>query len=122
MRATKREDIMSWASNSFRIMASAAALILFGFTVGWLGKDRYGVPIVSHPSQNAPAVVTAGSTGSQVVGTKYNVEIRDRSGKLVAPIQQFDSEADARQFIHDLQAAQSSQGGELNVVPAVNKF
>jgi anti-sigma factor RsiW len=123
MRATRREDFMSWGGNALRILTSAAALILFGFTVGWLGKDRYnGVPVVSHPSsQNVPSVVQAGSTGGSIAGPKFNVEIRDRTGKLVA-VQQFDSEADARQFIHDIQTAQTSSGGELNVVPTINKF
>jgi hypothetical protein len=122
MRATRREDFLSWGGNILRITASAAALILFGFTVGWMGKDRYpGVPIVPHVSQNTSQIAGTG-LGAPTVATKYNVEVRDRNGKLLT-VQQFDSLDEAKQFAHDVQAAQSSPNGtDWNVVPAVNKF
>jgi len=125
MRASRREDFISWAGNALRIGASAAALILFGISVGWMGKDRYGgTPVVSHSSQtDVQHVASSGLGAGATPATKYNVELRDRSGKLIAPIQQFDSLEDARQFAHDVQAGQSSPGGaDWNVEPAVNKF
>src|SRR5580704_1564090 len=74
MRATRREDFMSWGSNILRITASAAALILFGFTVGWMGRDRYpGVPVVAHPSQGESAIATS-NVGESPASLKYNVE------------------------------------------------
>jgi anti-sigma factor RsiW len=124
MRASRREDFMSWAANALRIGASAAALILFGISVGWMGKDRYGgTPVVSHSSQSEVQHVASSPLGGATPAMKYNVEFRDRSGKLIAPIQQFDSLEDARQFAHDVQAGQTSaSGADLNVEPAGNKF
>jgi carotenoid cleavage dioxygenase-like enzyme len=122
MRATRREDLMSWGSNILRIVASAAALILFGFTVGWMGRDRYsGVPVVAHPSQGESAIATS-NVGGSPASLKYNVEFFDRNGKLLN-IQQFNSKEEAEQFKHDFDAAQASPGGsDWNVVPTINKF
>jgi hypothetical protein len=121
MRASRRADIMGWASNALRIAASAAALILFGFSVGWLGRDRYtGVPVVQHPSMDQGHVATAGD-GGVTPQIKYNVYVRDPSGKLLT-IQQFDTEAEAQQFEHDLQSPQPQSTGDNNIQPSVNKF
>jgi anti-sigma factor RsiW len=123
MRATRREDFMSWGGNFLRIAASAAALILFGVTVGWMGRDRYhGMPVVSHPSQNESQMASSG-LGAAPASGQFNVEVRDRSGNLLAPIQQFGSLQEAKQFAHDVQADQSSPTGtDWNVVPEINKF
>jgi anti-sigma factor RsiW len=120
MRATRREDFMSWGGNILRIAASAAALILFGFSVGWMGRDRYsGVPVVSHSSQNTSQMA---STDIAPAAMKYNVYVRNPSGKLVT-VEQFDSLEEAQQFKHDFEAAQSSpNGNDLNVVQTSNKF
>jgi hypothetical protein len=62
-------------------------------------------------------VVEPGNTAG-----KIDVEVRDRTGKLVT-VQRFDSMDDARQFIHDLQTPQTPAGaGDSNVSPATNKF
>jgi len=123
MRATRREDLMSWGGNILRIAASAAALILFGFSVGWMGRDRYqGVPVVPHPSQNTSQTASTGGLGVSPAALKYNVYVRDPNGKLVT-VQQFDTLEQAQQFKRDMEAAQSSPGGtDWNVVPTVNKF
>ncbi|MGD0390887.1 MAG: hypothetical protein ABSC42_18235 [Tepidisphaeraceae bacterium] len=125
MRATRREDFMYWVGNAVRIVASAAALILFGFTVGWLGRDRYsGVPNMASMPSSAPHIAAAGSGGNIGIplANKVAVEVRDRSGKLVM-VKQFDSMDDARRFVQDVQAAQSAapSGGDSNIVPT-NKF
>ena len=89
MRATRREDFLSWGGNILRIAASAAALILFGFSVGWMGRDRSsGVPIVSHPSQISPQMAI--DRHRSTAALKYNVYVRDPNGKLVT-VQQFDT-------------------------------
>jgi hypothetical protein len=122
MRASRREDFMSWGGNILRICASAAALILFGFSVGWMGRDRYkGVPIVTHPSQDSSQIAAAPLGGSPA-GLKYNVYVRDPSGNIVT-VQQFDSLEQAQQFKRDFDAARSSpNGSDWNVVPTINKF
>jgi anti-sigma-K factor RskA len=124
MRASRREDFMSWAGNALRIGASAAALILFGVSVGWMGKDRYGgAPVVSHSTPSDVPHTASSVLDGTTPAMKYNVELRDRSGKLLAPIQEFDTLEEARQFAHDVQAGQTSPGGaDWNVEPAVNKF
>ena len=123
MRATRREDFMYWIGNAARIVASAAALILFGFTVGWLGRDRYnGVPIANMPTSGSH-IAAAGSGPQLPLASKYAVEVHDRTGKLVT-VQEFDSMEDARRFVHDIQAAQSAapSGGDSNISPALDKF
>ncbi len=122
MCATRREDLMSWGGNILRIAASAAALILFGFSVGWMGRDRYqGVPVISHSTQDVSKTASTGLGGS-TAALKYNVYVRDPNGKLVT-VQQFDSLEQAQQFKRDMEAAQSSPGGaDWNVVPTINKF
>ncbi|MGD0770773.1 MAG: hypothetical protein ABSB42_21535 [Tepidisphaeraceae bacterium] len=123
MRASRREDFMSWTGNALRIVASVAALILFGFTVGWLGRDRFnGAPSLANMPSSAPHMATAGSGGIPLT-SKIAVEVHDRSGKLVT-VQEFDSMEDARRFVHDVQAAQSAapSGGDSNLGPAMDKF
>jgi anti-sigma factor RsiW len=122
MRGMRRDDFMYWIGNSARIVASAAALILFGFTVGWLGRDHFNaVPIANIPTSGSH-MATAGS-GGLPLASKIAVEVHDRSGKLIA-VQEFDSMEDARRFVHDIQAAQSAapSGGDSNISPAMDKF
>jgi anti-sigma factor RsiW len=121
MRATRREDIMSWMSNALRIVGAAAALILFGFTVGWVGHNRYpGVPTISMPPTGSH--VTASSGSPLPLTTKYAVEVHDRSGKLVVVLQ-FDSKEEAQQFVRDLSAQSAPPGGIDSIsVPPLDKF
>jgi hypothetical protein len=85
-----------------------------------MGRDRYsGVPVVSHSSQNTSQMA---STDIAPAAMKYNVYVRNPSGKLVT-VEQFDSLEEAQQFKHDFEAAQSSpNGNDLNVVQTSNKF
>jgi anti-sigma factor RsiW len=115
MRSTRRDDILGWAHNALRIFASAAALILFGFAVGWMGHDRYtGVPITNVSSSNpANRVVSAESPLGGGGSGQVDVEIRDRQGKVIA-VKRFDSMKDAQQFIHDFQAGPDDTSGVPN--------
>ncbi|MGA2439354.1 MAG: hypothetical protein ABSH08_00215 [Tepidisphaeraceae bacterium] len=124
MRATRREDFMSWTSNALRIVASAAALILFGFTVGWLGRDRFNAaPNLANMPSSAPHVAGVGDNMGIPLANKVAVEVRDRSGKLVM-VKQFDSMEDARLFVQAVQAGQlaAPSGGDSNVIPSMDKF
>jgi hypothetical protein len=118
-RATRREDIMGWASNALRIVASAAALILFGFTVGWFGKDRMnGVPIIPAPSgYNQP------TPAGMVDGGGATVEVTGSNGKKVDI--KFNTYEEAEKFVHDVQSEQSATpaGGDTNPAPQpLDKF
>lgn len=121
MRASRREDLMSWGGNALRIITSAAALILFGFTVGWMGHNRYqGVQVVDHPSQNSSQMASSGIDASSL---KYDVYVRDNNGNLLIPVQRFDNLKDAEQFESDLRSARTlPNGGDWTVAPATNKF
>jgi hypothetical protein len=97
MRATRREDIMEWAFNGLRIVASAAALILFGFAVGWMGRDRmYATPVTSL-SSNPTQVVSA--SNMPMSSPQWQVEMRNENGKIVK-VFTFGTEEEARQFIN----------------------
>ncbi len=110
---------MGWAFNGLRIVASAAALILFGFTVGWLGRDRmYATPISSLASSGTQSVVPAGM-GAPLT-RQWNVEMRDGNGKIVN-IFTFNSEAEAKQWIQEW-ANHSSGLGDSTGVPSPDKF
>ena len=126
MRATRREDILGWANNALRILASAAALILFGFAVGWMGHDRYhGIPapIASGPSSTTPVVASSPLGGGGGASAKVAVQIHDPSGKVIA-VKEFDTLEEAQQFVHDVQAAQAAtpNGNDLNGVPTLNRY
>jgi anti-sigma factor RsiW len=128
MRATRREDIMYWVGNAARIVASAAALILFGFTVGWLGRDHYNaVPNMAGDISTVPShrMAEAGNSLEVPVVHKAAVYLKftDSAGKVVA-VGPFDSEDEANQFVRDYQAAHSAApaGGDTNIVPPMDKF
>ena len=108
MRATRREDVLGWVNNALRICASAAALILFGIAVGWMGHDRYhGIPVIPPTSSNSPVVNASslGGGGGSSSG-KVAVEIHDPAGKVIA-VKEFDSLEQAQQFVREVQACAS---------------
>ncbi len=128
VRAAHRHDVISVLNRGFSIAAVAAACILFGFTVGWMGREKYlpGSP----QDQNNPMVQTVArntgvGNGSLAAGLgahgngKFVVEVRDDSGNVVA-VPQFESIEEARQFATDIQQVQANrqQVHEPVVVPA----
>jgi hypothetical protein len=125
MRSTRREDILGWANNALRIAASAAALILFGFAVGWMGHGRMdgaGIPVLPGPSSPGTSRTIADTLGSSIT-PKYEVTFFDASKKPVA-VMKFDTREEAERFIHDFQAAQSGAAGsnDTNTAPSGNRF
>jgi anti-sigma factor RsiW len=123
MRATRREDIMGWAFNGLRIVASAAALILFGFTVGWLGRDRmYATPISGMASGGSQQVVPASAGTMNMTSPQYNVEMLDGNGKIVK-IFTAHSEAEAMQFLQELKSHSAMQNsGDASGGSGPDKF
>ncbi|MGD0464258.1 MAG: hypothetical protein ABSB74_17380 [Tepidisphaeraceae bacterium] len=122
MRAARREDFLDRFHYISRIVTTVAALVLFGFTVGWLGRERYIVsPNTASVSSNPPIRV-ASSTGPQMpTGGKVLVQVDDGAGKLVNL--QFDSLDEANRFVHDFRAARAApDGGDSAIVPAMDKF
>jgi len=122
MRATRREDILSLGQRVLRFVTTAAALILFGFTVGWMGRERS--PVLPSPTSGSPAsqISSAGLLGPQTPAIKYIVKGMDKSGKWV-PIAQFDTQEQANQFIQDMRSHISAPtGDDSNAVPGMDKF
>jgi anti-sigma factor RsiW len=127
MRAARREDILDRVNWVLRVATTVAACIVFGFTVGWLGRERYipASPTLANLSQTAPIRATA-SEGPQMASSgKVPVYVYDGSGKLV-PVGQFNSLDEANQFAreYNAHAAQSATpaGGDSPIVPAMDKF
>ncbi len=121
--ASRREDLLDRWHYLSRIVTAVAALVLFGFTIGWLGRERYIVsPTTAIGSQFSPNHVA--SLGPQLpTGSKVSVEVDDGTGKLVNL--QFDSLDEANRFIHDFRAARAAappDGGDSAIVPAMDKF
>jgi hypothetical protein len=122
MRATRREDIFGWANNALRIFASAAALILFGIAVGWMGHDRvHGIPIIPNPNANNSAQTVSASTFGGGVKPGYQVIFRDPTGKPTAAMN-FATRDEAERFIRDLEAGQSNAQSQNDQpgVPTLN--
>ena len=124
-RSTRRDDILGWAHNALRIFASAAALILFGFAVGWMGHDRmHGIPVINNPGAvNTSPLVPAGFNAA---GPGYEVTFYDPTGKPVA-VMKFDTKEEAERFVRDAQAAQNKVNppaflNDLNGVPNPGRF
>jgi hypothetical protein len=124
MRASRREDLLDRWHYISRVVTTVAALILFGFTVGWLGRERY-IPspstagiIQSSPHQDASLV------GPQMpTGAKVSVEVDDGTGKLVKL--QFDTLDEANRFVRDFRAARSAappDAGDTATGSPMNKF
>lgn len=123
MRAARREDLMDRVHWITRMVTTVAALVLFGFTVGWLGRERYIVsPNLATVNSNSPIRMAAADGPQMPAGAKITVLVDDGSGKPI-PVQ-FDSMDEATRFLHDFRAPQSPApaGGDSPIVPAMDKF
>ncbi len=126
MRASRREDILDRWHYVSRIITTVAALILFGFTIGWLGRERYIVSPTSTASINSnQSNHMASSAGIPQMPSpgKVSVEVDDGTGKLVNL--QFDTVDEANRFVHDFRAAHTAtppDGGDSGIVAPMDKF
>jgi anti-sigma factor RsiW len=118
LRAAWRQDWISGINRMLRIGTVAAACILFGFTVGWFGRDSRlampasGIQVVANPDSSA-------GHGA----AKYVVDVRDDAGHTVAA-PQFDTMDEARRFAEDVARYQAGrqETHDGTVVPAVDHF
>jgi hypothetical protein len=118
LRAAWREDWMSGVNRVLRVGTVAAACILFGFTVGWFGRDsRLGLP-----ASGVQVVANPDASAGHGAG-KYVVDVRDDTGRTVAA-PQFDSLDEARRFADDVARYQAGrqETHDGTVVPAVDHF
>jgi anti-sigma factor RsiW len=125
MRASRREDLLDRWHYISRIVTTVAALILFGFTVGWLGRERYIVSPSSTASINSSQpnhMASSADIPQMTVPGKVSVEVDDGTGKLVNL--QFDTVDEANRFVHDFRAAHTPApaDGDSGAVPPTDKF
>jgi anti-sigma factor RsiW len=126
MRASRREDLLDRWHYVSRIITTVAALILFGFTVGWLGRERYIVSPTSTASinSNQPNHVASSLGIPQAPAPgKVSVEVDDGTGKLANF--QFDTLDEANRFVHDFRAnhpVTPPDTGDSGNVPPMDKF
>ena len=127
-----------------RYIGSAAAVILFSFSAGWLGKARVANQAPSgQPAQVAVQNENSGSidfTGNQGIGTLvsntlgtqnavrrpgenpagYQVALTDALGRIVA-VQHFNTSEEAREFSEDVSRWQRQQQQIRGAEPVVYK-
>jgi hypothetical protein len=122
VRGARRQEILSTVSRGFGILTTAAACILMGFTIGWLGRDRYtpgtNVGVGDNGSGSNVSIVSHDPS----INTPYVVYIRDGSGHVAQ--QNFSSEAEAESFARDVENAQATRRdvSQPMVVPTDVKF
>lgn len=123
MRSARREELFGNVNRIAKVLSTAAACILFGFTVGWLGRDRYtALQNLANINAATPMQLTSATSPHPTPGAKVPVYVYNGSGQLIAT-QQFDTVDEARQFVRDVQTAQASRpAGDGNVVPAMDHF
>ncbi|HEY1922251.1 MAG TPA: hypothetical protein VGG44_05755 [Tepidisphaeraceae bacterium] len=124
MRASRREDILDRWHYVSRIITTVAALILFGFTIGWMGRERYIVSPsnIANIGLNQPHQ-TASELPSMPTSNKVSVEVDDGTGKLTNF--QFDTVDEANRFVHDFRAAHSTtpaDPGDSGTAQPMDKF
>jgi hypothetical protein len=115
VRGARRQEVFAMVSKGMGILTTVAACILMGFTIGWLGHDRYNpgtgaVPTDSHGnvgnvSNVSDVRVVSPNSNSAAPGI---VDIRDSSGRVIAQ-QQFSSRDEAESFVRDFQNAQANR-------------
>jgi len=116
-QAATREVARSGRMRLFRQVAAAAACIMVGVLVGWMGHSRTELaqqPMISLDSANG---VTSRGTGGTLVSNNsirggneggFNVQITDDAGRVLA-VQHFDTLNEAREFSNDLSRWQARQ-------------
>jgi anti-sigma factor RsiW len=118
LRAAWRDDWMSGVRRILRVGIAAAACILFGFTVGWFGRDSR----LALPASGVQVLSNSDGTAGHGAG-KYVVDVRDDTGRTVAA-PQFDSFEEARRFADDVARYQAGrqESHDSTVVPAMDRF
>jgi anti-sigma factor RsiW len=109
LRAVRRQKIFNLINRASAIVSVAAACILFGFTVGWLGHERYLPPgsmqAAGNTNPNVQTVSNNVPSGAHPAN-KFVVNVHDSAGNVVAS-QTFDTLEEAQNFANDVNKAQA---------------
>jgi hypothetical protein len=120
IRESRKQSVREIAGNRLRGIASVAAMLLFGFGIGWYGRDKFpnlGSQLMTTPSSAVPASSMLGSSGL------WQVNIKDANGKVIAT-QRFNTREEAIRFADDINKAEASHptNYEMPLAPSGNQF
>jgi hypothetical protein len=121
LKNSRKQNVREIAGRRLRGFASVAAMLLFGFGIGWMGRDRFpglGSSLMTTPSSTSvPASSLLGGSGV------WQVNIKDASGKVIAT-QRFNTREEAMHFADDINKAEASHptNYEMPLAPSGNQF
>lgn len=110
-RAVDQHSAWTYRIAQWRVPMAAAACIIIGFSVGWLGRGKNNPPFA--PAGNtggtvavapqSPSIAGVGVPGVATVNAPQTVDlpISDESGRVIA-VQHFKNADEAAKFIEDL--------------------
>lgn len=114
----KLDNYANWAQRlrNLKRITAAAACIVVGFLVGWMGRGTHTAPVngpavavVHHqPGPVAPLTSPTAPTVTVASGTPVQVPLVDEYGHVVA-VQKFDSADKAREFFDDMRHFEEKQ-------------
>lgn len=102
-KAARRHDAFDQASRMARIVTTAAACIVFGFTIGWIGREKAGRPQAIKPEPENPQVRQIVNTDA---GNRFN-DTNSSAGPYVVTVQDDLGQPIATQTFRTLQEAQN---------------
>ncbi len=109
LRAVRRQKLYNLVNRATAVVSVAAACILFGFTVGWLGHERYvpsgSLQAAGSPNPNVQNVFNP-VPNTPRPANKFIVNVHDSAGNVVAS-QTFDTLEEAQHFAEDVNKAQA---------------
>jgi len=127
--AARRHDAFNQASRMARIVTTAAACIVFGFTIGWIGREKANHQQAVKPTPDNPQIqrivstdsnnpfVTSGSSSGP-----YVVTVQDDLGQPIAT-QTFRTLQEAQNFAQAVNRAQRGRDSQqAPVVPVSDPF
>jgi hypothetical protein len=130
MRGARRDDVMATLRRVGSVASSVAAILLFGFTVGWMGRGNAMAPNPAgmHSGPQATQIADMHPTDLAQDGKVAKAyPLYDEGGNLlgkIVPTKPFASEEEAQQFMQHLNGFQDMQQGSHDsyVLPAANRF
>lgn len=114
---SRRRDVFAALRTATGILTAAAACILFGFAMGWLGHENYPTSI-PQPAVTTGSMNIADTSGRVAdAGHRPELRIEDESGRVRA-VQDFRSLQEQQEFMQDLNRWNQRQSQVPdNVVP-----
>jgi len=126
--AARRHDAFNQASRMARLVTTAAACIVFGFTIGWIGREKAThqqaiKPDVADPHVRPVVDTNPGITfpGQGSTPGPYVVTVQDDFGRPIAT-QTFSNLQEAQNFAQAIRAQRGRDSQQVPVVPVSDPF